>query len=45
MGIRYKKIPVEKMNLKVKKVEAERWSEMLEARRGGGIKDSEGLDT
>lgn len=40
MAIYYKKIPVEKMNLKVKKKEAEIWTKILEVMRGGRIKDS-----
>ena len=39
MGINYKKIPREKINLKVKKKD-ERWIEILEVMRGGGIKGS-----
>lgn len=42
MGIHYKKVPVQKMNLKVKKKAAGRWSKILEAMRGGGIKGSRG---
>lgn len=42
MGIHYKKVPGQKMNLKVKKKASERWSKTLEAMRGGGIKGSPG---
>lgn len=41
MGIHYKTVPVQKMNLKVKKKAAERWSKILEAMRGGGIRAHE----
>lgn len=39
MGIHYKTVPVQKMNLKVKKKAAERWSKILEAREevGSGL--------
>lgn len=40
IGVNYKKVPVEKMNLKIKKKDDERWREIPEATRRGSIKGS-----
>lgn len=39
LGVHYKKVPVEKLNLKVEE-NRERWSETLEVMRAGRVKGS-----